>query len=34
MLEWMILPPMAQATGRALAAAAQLAGRVERIGSA
>jgi 3-carboxy-cis,cis-muconate cycloisomerase len=34
MLEWMILPPMAQATGRALAAAAELAGLVKRIGSA
>ncbi|MTE01167.1 3-carboxy-cis,cis-muconate cycloisomerase [Paracoccus sp. YIM 132242] len=32
-LEWMVLPPMAQATGRALAAAIQLAGQVRRIGT-
>lgn len=32
-LEWMILPGMAQATGRALSAAIRLAGQVTRIGS-
>lgn len=32
-LEWMVLPQMAQATGRALAAAITLAGQVKRIGS-
>ena len=32
-LEWMILPPVAVATGRALADAIELVGRVERIGS-
>ncbi|MGN7869934.1 3-carboxy-cis,cis-muconate cycloisomerase [Paracoccus sp. 22332] len=32
-LEWMILPQMAQATGRALSAAIRLAGQVTRIGS-
>ena len=32
-LEWMILPPMAVATGRALADAIELVERVERIGS-
>ncbi|WP_207101340.1 3-carboxy-cis,cis-muconate cycloisomerase [Paracoccus shandongensis] len=32
-LEWMVLPPMAQATGRALAAAVTLAGQVRRIGT-
>lgn len=32
-LEWMVLPPMAQTTGRALAAAIALAGQVRRIGS-
>ncbi|WP_347138579.1 3-carboxy-cis,cis-muconate cycloisomerase [Paracoccus sp. SSK6] len=31
-LEWMVLPHMAQATGRALAAAIRLAGQVKRIG--
>lgn len=31
-LEWMVLPQMAQATGRALAAAITLAGQVRRIG--
>jgi 3-carboxy-cis,cis-muconate cycloisomerase len=33
MLEWMILPPMAEATGRALVAAGELVGRIERIGA-
>jgi 3-carboxy-cis,cis-muconate cycloisomerase len=32
-LEWMVLPQMAQATARALAAAIQIAGQVRRIGS-
>ncbi|TBN41837.1 3-carboxy-cis,cis-muconate cycloisomerase [Paracoccus subflavus] len=32
-LEWMVLPQMAQATGRALTAAITLAGQVQRIGS-
>ena len=32
-LEWMILPQMTQATGRALAVALELVGRVEMIGS-
>lgn len=32
-LEWMILPQMAQATGRALSVAATLAGQVRRIGT-
>jgi 3-carboxy-cis,cis-muconate cycloisomerase len=32
-LEWMVLPQMAQATGRALVAAITLAGQVRRIGS-
>lgn len=32
-LEWMVLPQMAQATGRALAVAITLAGQVQRIGS-
>ncbi|MCZ0961871.1 3-carboxy-cis,cis-muconate cycloisomerase [Paracoccus benzoatiresistens] len=32
-LEWMVLPQMAQATGRALAAAIRLAGQVRRIGT-
>jgi len=33
-LEWMILPQMAQTTGRALAAAHQLVGEIKRIGTA
>jgi 3-carboxy-cis,cis-muconate cycloisomerase len=33
-LEWMILPQMAQATGRGLAAAIDLCARIERIGAA
>ena len=32
-LEWMILPQMAQATGRALVAAQELVGKVQRIGA-
>lgn len=33
-LEWMILPQMAQATGRALSAAIDLCARIERLGAA
>lgn len=32
-LEWMVLPPMAQATGRALTGAIALVGQIRRIGS-
>ena len=32
-LEWMVLPQMAQATGRALTAAITLAGQIRRIGA-
>jgi 3-carboxy-cis,cis-muconate cycloisomerase len=33
-LEWMILPQMAMATGRALSAALEICNKVERMGSA
>ena len=32
MLEWMLLPPMLMATGRALGAAAELIGHIDDIG--
>jgi len=32
MLEWMILPQMTVATGRSIAAAQEICGRIERLG--